>query len=392
MRFHHPLLLALPLASCLSVGLSAAPVGYASLGASESEGTTYTGSWVPYLANQRGLNFGGAGQPYNVAVGGARTGTLLTQGQHTDVRDLVDAGLVDVAYLFIGGNDFFAAGPAILGGSLSGAALQSWAQGLVDNIQTAMDTVLGADPLGMIVVGLPDITLTPGGRASITSEEQRLRGVAAVDLVNSLLEPAVLARGQTFLDAARALRDLNATPLVIGGVSIDTVNASSNATHFFQDSRHPAAVGNGVIANLFLEATNLSFGTSFALFSDQEILATAGLTYSGETSAIDYAQYVIRPPLDLIGDANGDCEVGAADYALWAAQFGQSGPGLSADFDGSGNVGAGDYALWAANFGKSCEPPGSNVPEPTGWALALLGAAGAVAGWRQSHRAAPATR
>lgn len=56
----------------------------------------------------------------------------------------------------------------------------------------------------------------------------------------------------------------------------------------------------------------------------------------------------------LLGDANGDCQVGAADYALWAAQFAMSGTGLSADFDRSGEVGAADYALWAANFGKTC--------------------------------------
>ncbi len=84
----------------------------------------------------------------------------------------------------------------------------------------------------------------------------------------------------------------------------------------------------------------------------------------------------------LIGDANGDGFVGAADYALWAAQFGQTGAGLSADFDGNGSVGAGDYALWAANFGSSATPPGGaamnagsqSVPEPSSLALAGLGA------------------
>lgn len=63
----------------------------------------------------------------------------------------------------------------------------------------------------------------------------------------------------------------------------------------------------------------------------------------------------------LIGDANRDCNVGAADYAIWAAQFGQIGPGLTADFDCSGSVGAGDYALWAANFGKTCPPGGPSA-------------------------------
>lgn len=82
---------------------------------------------------------------------------------------------------------------------------------------------------------------------------------------------------------------------------------------------------------------------------------------------------------DLVGDANGDQSVGAADYAIWAAQFGQTGVGLSADFDGNGSVGAGDYALWAANFGKTCPPggAGASVPEPS---TLVLGALGLVAG------------
>ncbi len=83
----------------------------------------------------------------------------------------------------------------------------------------------------------------------------------------------------------------------------------------------------------------------------------------------------------LVGDANNDGSVGAADYAIWAAQFGQSGDCLAADFDRSGSVGAGDYTLWAANFGNtlnmSAEPPGAlaasiSVPEPTAWRLGLV--------------------
>ncbi len=74
----------------------------------------------------------------------------------------------------------------------------------------------------------------------------------------------------------------------------------------------------------------------------------------------------------LLGDANHDCQVGTADYSVWAAQFGQSGAGLSADFDANGSVGAGDYTIWAANFGESCSPLEASVPEPeTAWLACL---------------------
>ncbi len=79
----------------------------------------------------------------------------------------------------------------------------------------------------------------------------------------------------------------------------------------------------------------------------------------------------------LVGDANGDGVVGAADYASWAAQFGLTGLGWSADFDRNGSVGAGDYALWAGNFGRSLGGAALTAPAA---ALAILGSNAAPAG------------
>lgn len=72
-----------------------------------------------------------------------------------------------------------------------------------------------------------------------------------------------------------------------------------------------------------------------------------------------------------VGDANGDGVVGTADYALWAAQFGQVGPAIAGDFDGSGEVGSGDYVLWAQNFGRILrDQPGVMRPGSLGlWLL-----------------------
>ncbi len=107
----------------------------------------------------------------------------------------------------------------------------------------------------------------------------------------------------------------------------------------------------------------------------------------GNTGGLDQLRIVTSVGLELIGDANLDCTVGAADYAIWAAQFGQTGEGLSADFDGNGSVGAGDYALWAANFGNTCPPEAAAVPEPATWVLAL-GALGTLLVWRGLARPA----
>lgn len=92
----------------------------------------------------------------------------------------------------------------------------------------------------------------------------------------------------------------------------------------------------------------------------------------GPPCTYQFTFLVIPAPL-LTGDANGDGVVGTADYAIWAANFGQSGGDIPGDFDGNGSVGASDYALWAANFGKTLDG-GANVPEPSAGLLAAAAA------------------
>lgn len=269
----------------------AAPItGIAAMGASETRGTNFNGSWVPWLAVDRGLNFG-PGQSYNVAINGSRTQGLLNNGQHTDVAALVANGDVNLAYLFIGGLDV---PPVALDMILGTLNVPNWADGVVSRMMTAVDTVLAEGPEGMVVAGLPDMTLVPGAASYASVPGLAAPVVSAIDYTNALIKEQVLSRGQVYLDVASFMRDLNAEPFVVGGVTIDTVIGSTDPTHFFLDELHPGFVGNGVFANLMLTAMNEGFGTSHALFTDQEILARAGLSdsYTGETSNVNYATYV----------------------------------------------------------------------------------------------------
>jgi lysophospholipase L1-like esterase len=274
------------------VSSAAVLTGFAAMGASETAGRAYSGSWVPFLAVDRGLNFG-PNQSYNRAVGGATTSSLLTQGQHTAVKTLVESGSVDLSFLFIGANDVGPVALQLASGTLNG---QTWANGMVSRILTAADTVLAAGPDGMVVAGLPDMTLVPAAQTYLPLLTPPLRQnlLNAFELVNTQLKQEVLDRGIVFLDIAQAMRDLNAEPLVVGGVNIDTVNASADPTHFFQDALHPAVVGNGIFANLMITALNVGYDQSISLISDQLMLQKAGLStsYRGETSNIDYAKYV----------------------------------------------------------------------------------------------------
>jgi hypothetical protein len=79
------------------------------------------------------------------------------------------------------------------------------------------------------------------------------------------------------------------------------------------------------------------------------------------------------------GDYNGDHTVDAADYTIYRDNVGQStlnnrGPGIT------GPVGAADYDVWKAHFGES-SGGGANspveiagVPEPCAWATLVLAA------------------
>ena len=285
------------LACCLlvfgSTDAAAAPItGFAAMGASETQGTTYSGSWVPWLALDRKLNFGPS-QTYNKAVGGSTTTSLLSGGQHTKVASLVESGSVDLAYLFIGGLDVPPVAVDILFEALD---VPTWANDLVGRIMTAADAVLDENPTGMIIAGLPDMSLVPGA-APYKAVAAPI--VAAIDYTNDLLKAEVLARNQVYIDTASFMRDINASPFVVGGVAINVTTGSSNPTHFFVDDIHPGTVGNGIFANLMITALNEGYGTSVALFDDQAILAKAGLSasYTGQTSNVDYAKYIYFNPV-----------------------------------------------------------------------------------------------
>ncbi|MEM1447234.1 MAG: dockerin type I domain-containing protein, partial [Planctomycetota bacterium] len=71
----------------------------------------------------------------------------------------------------------------------------------------------------------------------------------------------------------------------------------------------------------------------------------------------------------LPGDYNGDGTVNAADYTVWANNFGSI-ANLEADGNGNGVIDAADYTVWADNFGDTLGPAAgqvqtlTNLPEP----------------------------
>ncbi len=386
MKYRHVLIAATLFCSiccCITIVARAETIGgYAAMGDSLTQGSTLAGSWVPHLVTDRGFNFGGSGNPYNVAVGGATSSSLLSGGQHTAVATQVAANNVDLAYLMIGGNDILAVGTQIIDGSLTGGALDTFVNNMVANIATAADTVLAAGPVGLVVVGVPDVSLIPAGLALIDSPVKKQRVVDATDQMTAAIAAMAAARWLPFVDLAQAQRDMDALPsLVVGGVTINETVPSSNPHHLFQDAIHPGAVGNGLIANMLLTAVNVPYCTEFVPLSDLEILQNAGLSgeYTGETLTLDYTDYVVFTPVE--GDVDGDRDIDFTDFLMLQVGYGITSGAhrCDGDLDDDGDVDFQDFLILQVHFGadQADHAFGSSsslitaVPEPSTLALAV---------------------
>ncbi len=75
---------------------------------------------------------------------------------------------------------------------------------------------------------------------------------------------------------------------------------------------------------------------------------------------IGAVEWQAQPVPLLIGDANRDGSVDAADYTIWRNTVGAMvEPYSGADFDGSGTIDANDYPLWKSHFGETLPPMAS---------------------------------
>ena len=106
------------------------------------------------------------------------------------------------------------------------------------------------------------------------------------------------------------------------------------------------------------------------------------LTGDDIADSADVDEMVLNIVGTLYGDANLDGEVGTADLAILAANFGSSGVGWAgADFNGSAGGGTPDLAILAANFGQGAAASAVSavsplVPEPASAALLAVGVVG----------------
>jgi hypothetical protein len=258
--------------------------------------------WPAQLQTNRGLNFGGTGLPYDHAVGGATSSSLLTGHQNTQMAADVTAGKVTLGMIFIGNNDYGSStGLAIAAGTATPSQQTTFQNTIVNNIKTAVNTELTAGIQGMIIGSVEDVTLTPQGQ-SVGDPAAIARVQASVSNVNNQLLSYAQANHLPFVDFYGLGNDIyNSGQLTVGGVNINLTGSGSDAHNFWLDSLHPGIVGNAILGNMWMEAINVAYGTHLALYTDQQILALAGLStsYTGESfsTAYNLANYIAYTPV-----------------------------------------------------------------------------------------------
>jgi hypothetical protein len=258
-------------------------------------------NWVEILANTRHVNFGpfttqSRGEPrdqgfaYNWARWGA-TSSDMVANQLPGLRAQAAAGVVQYAWVFVGDNDFLYLLDAARNGQVTPAAFpQALAQTEATaqaNFNTAVSTLLGANPrVKLVVATLPDVALlpvvqagatAPALEAAVAATSQAIArfnaNVAAVAAGNSRIAVVDLAGMSNQLVQASA-GGAGAVPF--GGTTISLTTPGDDYHDFFlADGLHVGTVGQGLIADAFINALDTHFGAKLRPLSPQQIVQYA---------------------------------------------------------------------------------------------------------------------
>jgi hypothetical protein len=275
---------------------------------------SYAQNWTIQLVQYRGVSMGPtaaqAGQPggtwgeprrtgyqCNWARYGDASSDLLADGQPAGLAGQVSSLGVSHGVLMIGANDFnpttvLGAYFEIYNSLWSSSQTTTYINGTVANIRSALDTVA---PTGvqMVLVNVLDFGITPLTQSLYPNANKRDRVTAAIQQLNAALLALAQEKHLVLVDAfgmARAAWGTNSAPrttLLLGNVAIqlrqsDTSSHTNPLAAFVDDGAHPHTTMQGVLANVIIEAFDEGYRSGVPLFSEQEILAHAGIAYGGQ--------------------------------------------------------------------------------------------------------------
>jgi hypothetical protein len=264
----------------------------------DNRGGAYAGNtynWMELLVVNRSISAGTwgdwpeprrTGYEYNWSRSAATVGSLLGQGQHTGLAEQVANGEIDIVIINIGINDFAVFNghyEAVYNGDVAGEALETGIVKLVEAYTTAVDTILAARSIPVIISTIGDQNLSPAvmNDSRFSDPAKRLLVSNAIQDVNTALIAMANERGLSYLDATAVLSRFAAwteSGAVIGEESINVFEVGDEPHYgFLGDSIHPGTVLNSILANEYLALINGYVEPDIPLLTDSEILLAAGL-------------------------------------------------------------------------------------------------------------------
>jgi len=299
---------------------------------------SYATNWTEQLVVYRGIDIGPtaaeAGQPvgtwgtprrtgyeYNWALSGDTSADLLSDGQDIGLAAQIVPDGITHAVLAVGANDFNPdfldyspnAYLNIYDNSWSASQISNYVAQILTNVETAIVTV-STTGVRLVVFNILDYGKTPAvyNNFFYTNGSKRERVSAIIRQANAGLAYLAQKYQLPLVDAfglQQVIFGSNTnllTTLTIGNVAIHLQQSDTNPTNspnrtaaFVADKAHPHTTIQGLFANMALEAFRLGYGANVADFSEQEILAHAGLAYGGSDTLAaqigSYTNYVILP-------------------------------------------------------------------------------------------------
>ena len=293
---------------------------------------SYAVNWPPLLAVNRSLNlgptavaagqFGGTwGEPRRTGYQYCWARTGATSAMIVGVQDVglaaqvAGAGITH-AVLAAGTDDFSpysTAYYAIYNGTWTAGQIQNYVAQTLTNIEQTLVTVQSAG-VDLVLATVLDPGWMPGVQSSVyyANASQRSYVSAVLETLNQQLKNMAQRHQVPLADwygmakvAFGTQTNLNSV-LEVGNVAIrldqsdtDPINHPNRTAGFVADGGHPHTVLQGLLANVVLEALNEGYGTGVPLFTEQELLAHAGVAYGGaDTLAAQlgaYRNYVMVP-------------------------------------------------------------------------------------------------
>jgi lysophospholipase L1-like esterase len=227
-------------------------------------------NWMELLVLKRGLNFGPwgdwgeprrSGYKYNWARSGATVSSMLSSGQHTGLAEQVANGEVSYVLVWIGTNDFHPDNGTyreIYDGTLNDQAVQAKITQLLADLTTAMDTVLAAGDVKIIIVTIADPVISPDTLTTFPDTAGRQRVTDAINEVNLGMQKLAAERGLLVADAAKftevILSHLDEKGrLMVGGQQINFLEKGDEPHHMILGDAggHIGTVASGLVANAF---------------------------------------------------------------------------------------------------------------------------------------------